>query len=121
MSTTIDTIIRSVSTITYRLAPSAAAGICDDAQRAAACFADALGELYPAANVSVKVDRIDASSYDLDGDVAGEAFSIVRHHFGEPTLACDPDAIEVDNAALATLVEEYDRRAYEAAVTAANA
>lgn len=123
MTTTTDTAAFDLSAakeVTYDLAPSAAAGICDDTSRARDAFAAALRAQYPNANVGVRVARTDASSYWISGEHDGLAWGVSKRHFGGASWSADPD-LDVDVASVETDADERDRRAYEAAVAAVNA
>ena len=106
--------------ITYRLAPSAAEGICDDTSRARDAFAAALRAQYPNADVTVRIAHIDASSYEIEGHSNGLEYVVSKRHFGGASWSADPD-LDVNVSSVETDADERDRRAYEAAVAAVNA
>ena len=106
--------------ITYDLAPSAAEGICDDRHRACDAFAAALRAEYPNADVTVRIAHIDASSYEIGGHSNGLEYVVSKRHFGGASWSAEPD-LDVDVSSVETDADERDRRAYEAAVDAANA
>jgi hypothetical protein len=106
--------------ITYDLAPSAAEGICDDTARAREAFAAALRAQYPNADVTVRLANVDASSYWISGERDGLAWGVSKRHFGGASWTADPD-LDVNVSSVETDANERDRRAYEAAIEAANA
>lgn len=106
--------------ITYDLAPSAAEGICDDRHRACDAFAAALRAEYPNADVTVRVARIDASSYTIEGEHDGLAWTVSKRHGRATVWSAHPD-LDVNVSSVETDADERDRRAYEAAVAAVNA
>lgn len=105
--------------VTYDLAPSAAEGINEDAGRARDAFAAALRAQYPNADVTVRIASIDASSYWISGERDGLAWGVSKRHFGGASWSADPD-LDVNVSSIETDADERDRRAYDAAVEAAN-
>lgn len=87
-------IFAAVETVSYRLAPSAIDALGLDSDAACEVYADALGELFESADVTVRPNSIDASAMTADGDVDGAGFTLTESFSSRRTMACDPDDFE---------------------------
>lgn len=100
--------------IRYELAPSAIDAMGVDVSKACDDFGAALLEVYPNADVTVRRASVDASSMRADGEIDGSPFTVTKRHFGDPSIACDPEALEVSAGVEMSLADD-ERRVWERA------